>query len=105
MTTTASGRARAEGEGQITTRSCPECHGRRGLKFNERGALKAVGCLPASGDPGAAEYRAYVVGHDGHFIRFESLICADDAEAIAKAKRLVVDHDVELWSGNALSPD
>jgi hypothetical protein len=46
-----------------------------------------------------AEYRAYVVGHDGHFIRFESLICADDAEAIVKAKRLVVDHDVELWSG------
>jgi hypothetical protein len=47
-----------------------------------------------------AEYRAYVVGHDGHFVRFESLICADDAEAIAKAKRLVVvDHDVELWSG------
>ena len=46
-----------------------------------------------------AEYRAYVVGHDGHFIRFEPLICADDAEAIAKAKRLVADHDVELWSG------
>jgi len=46
-----------------------------------------------------AEYRAYVVGHDGHFIRFESLICADDAEAIAKAKRLVDDHDVELWCG------
>jgi hypothetical protein len=45
------------------------------------------------------EYRAYVVGHDGHFIRFESLICADDAEAIAKAKRLVADYDVELWSG------
>jgi len=45
-----------------------------------------------------AEYRAYVVGHDGHFIRFESLICADD-ETIAKAKRLVADHDVELWSG------
>ena len=44
-----------------------------------------------------AEYRAYVVGHDGHFIRFESLICADDSEAIAK--RLVTDHDVELWSG------
>jgi hypothetical protein len=35
----------------------------------------------------------------GHFIRFESLICADDAEAITKAKRLVADHDVELWSG------
>ena len=46
-----------------------------------------------------AEYRAYVVGHDGHFLRFEALICADDAEAIAKAKRLVDDNDVELWSG------
>ena len=46
-----------------------------------------------------AEYRAYVVGHDGHFIRFESLICADDAEAIAKATRPVDVHDVELWSG------
>ena len=29
-----------------------------------------------------AEYRAYVVGHDGHFTGFEQLICADDAEAI-----------------------
>jgi hypothetical protein len=56
--------------------------------------------LPASGDPGVAEYRAYVVGHDGHFMRFEALICADDAEAIAKAKRLVDYHDVELWSGD-----
>jgi hypothetical protein len=46
-----------------------------------------------------AEYRAYIVGHDVHFIRFESLICADDAGAIAKAKHLVADHDVELWSG------
>ena len=73
---------------------------KRGLKFNERGALKAIGCLPASGDPGVAEYRAYVVGHDGHFLRFEALICADDAEAIAKAKRLVDYYDVELWSGD-----
>ena len=75
------------------------------VKFNERGALKAVGCLLASGDPGVAEYRAYVVGHDGHFLRFEALICADDAEAIEKAKRLVDVHDVELWSGERLSPD
>jgi hypothetical protein len=58
-------------------------------------------CLDASasGGYGVAEYRAYVVGQDGHFIRREPLICADDAEAIAKAKRLVVDYDVELWSG------
>ena len=60
-----------------------------------------VGVTPALkvARPRVAEYRAYVVGHDGHFIRFESLICADDADAIAKANRLVADHDVELWSG------
>jgi hypothetical protein len=46
-----------------------------------------------------AEYRAYTVGHDGHFIGFEPLICVDDAEAIEKAKRLVDGHDIELWSG------
>ena len=57
------------------------------------------GMHPLVGATGVTEYRAYVVGHDGHFIRRESLICADDAEAIAKAKRLVDDHDVELWSG------
>jgi hypothetical protein len=48
------------------------------------------------------EYRAYIVGHDGHFSGFEPLLCADDAHAIEKAKRLVDDHDVELWSGERL---
>jgi hypothetical protein len=46
------------------------------------------------------EYRAYTVGIDGHFIRFEPLICHDDAEAIEKAKRFVDGHDVELWCGS-----
>jgi hypothetical protein len=46
-----------------------------------------------------AEYRAYAVGVDGHFIGFEPLICADDAEAIEKARRLVDGHDIELWNG------
>jgi hypothetical protein len=46
-----------------------------------------------------AEYRAYTVGHDENFIGFYSLVCADDAEAIEKAKRLVDGHDVELWNG------
>jgi hypothetical protein len=46
-----------------------------------------------------AEYRAYAVGSDGHFIEFVALVCVDDAEAIEKAKRLADDHDVELWSG------
>ncbi len=35
-----------------------------------------------------AEYREYTVGHDGHFIGFEPLVCADDAEAIEQAKRI-----------------
>lgn len=38
-------------------------------------------------------------GIDGHFVGFKALVCADDAEAINKAKRLVDGHDIELWSG------
>jgi hypothetical protein len=45
------------------------------------------------------EYRVYLVGPDGHFVGFEPLVCLDDAEAAARAKRLVDGHDVELWSG------
>jgi hypothetical protein len=41
-------------------------------------------------------------GSDGHLIGFEPLICRDDAEAIAKAKRMANRHDVELWSGARL---
>jgi hypothetical protein len=50
-------------------------------------------------DFGVEDYRAYLVGIDGHFISYEPLVCASDDEAIAKAKRLVDGHDVELWSG------
>jgi hypothetical protein len=46
-----------------------------------------------------AEYRAYTVGSDGHFIGFEAFACADDAEAIAKAKCVADGRDIELWSG------
>ncbi|GIQ74908.1 hypothetical protein [Bradyrhizobium sp. RD5-C2] len=48
------------------------------------------------------EYRAFIVGRDGHFIGFEELICADDDEASGKAGSLVEGHDVELWSGARL---
>jgi hypothetical protein len=44
-----------------------------------------------------AEYRAYLIGDDGHFYDAVPLTCADDAEAIEMAKRLAIDHDVELW--------
>jgi hypothetical protein len=49
-----------------------------------------------------AEYRAYMVGIDGHFIGFEPLVCADDAEATEKAKHLVDGHAIEVWSGPRL---
>lgn len=45
------------------------------------------------------EYRAFTVGRDGHFVGSEALICADDSEAIEKARRFVDGHDIELWSG------
>jgi hypothetical protein len=45
------------------------------------------------------EYRAYVVGDDGHFVSFRAFRCAEDGEAITWAKQLVDGHDVELWSG------
>lgn len=48
------------------------------------------------------EYRIYTVGLDGHFIGFEALLCADDAEAIDRARRLVDGCDLELWSGDRL---
>jgi hypothetical protein len=46
-----------------------------------------------------AEYRAYTVGFNGRFVGFETLVCADDAEAVEMAKSLVVDRSIELWSG------
>jgi hypothetical protein len=44
-----------------------------------------------------SEYRVYVIGSDGHFIRAIQLDCADDKAAIESAKQLVNGHDVELW--------
>jgi hypothetical protein len=51
---------------------------------------------------GLEEYRAYVIGNDGHFSGFALLVCADDVEAIAKATRIFEEHDIELWSGPRL---
>ena len=49
-----------------------------------------------------AEYRAYTVGRDGHFIGFEPLVCDDDSQAIEKTTRLVDGHDIELWCADRL---
>ena len=47
-----------------------------------------------------AQYRAYTVGTDDHFVGYEALVCDDDVEAIEKAKRLANGLDIELWSGD-----
>jgi hypothetical protein len=46
-----------------------------------------------------AEYRAYTVGGDGHIVDYRPIVCRDDAEAIAQAKRLINGRDIELWNG------
>ena len=43
------------------------------------------------------EYRAYLIGPDGHIFQRTDLVCADDEAAKESAKRLVNGHDVELW--------
>jgi hypothetical protein len=46
-----------------------------------------------------AEYRAYIIGTDGHFVRAVELLCPDDDIAKEYAQQLVDGHDVELWQG------
>ena len=48
------------------------------------------------------DYRAYAVGSDGRFISYEPMVCMNDADATERAKRLVDDHDIELWCGPRL---
>ena len=45
------------------------------------------------------EYRAYIIGRDGHFASCRAFRSADDAEAVTFARQLVDGQDVELWSG------
>jgi hypothetical protein len=54
---------------------------------------------PNPGNGAMPEYRAYKVGSDGHFFEAVPLVCVNDAEAVGKAKRLVIGNDVELWEG------
>jgi hypothetical protein len=43
------------------------------------------------------DYRAYLIGSDGHFFNSVALDAPDDEAAIVTAKQLVDGHDVELW--------
>jgi hypothetical protein len=43
------------------------------------------------------DYRAYIVGADGHIVDRVEFWCSDDDAAKAEAAQLVDGHDVELW--------
>lgn len=43
------------------------------------------------------EYRAYLMGPDGHIQNRVDLVCEHDEAAKEQAKQLVDGHDVELW--------
>jgi len=48
------------------------------------------------------EYRAYMVGTDGHIVKATELVCPNDEAAKEYARQLVDDHDVELWQRERL---
>ena len=43
------------------------------------------------------EYRAFIIGRDGHVVYRVDLLCSKDARQ--RAKQLVNGHAVELWEG------
>ena len=43
------------------------------------------------------DYRAFILGPDGHVIDRTDMFCANDEAAKKRAKQLVSGHDVELW--------
>jgi hypothetical protein len=45
------------------------------------------------------EYRAYVIGLDGHFIASHGFIAESDDAAFEHAWQFVDGHGIELWSG------
>jgi hypothetical protein len=49
-----------------------------------------------------ANYRAYQIGPDGRISSGVDLECADDAEAIEAAGKLVGEFAVELWQGTRM---
>jgi hypothetical protein len=64
-----------------------------------------VVCEPTAGSGTMPEYRAYILGIDGHrYIRAADFLSdhPDDATAMKAAEKLVDGHDVELWDRGRL---
>jgi hypothetical protein len=45
------------------------------------------------------QYRAFIIGPDGHVQSRVDLLCKNETVAREQAKQLVDGHDVELWQG------
>jgi hypothetical protein len=66
----------------------------------EPNRMRSVAKHPTSRERRMRDYRAYILGFDGHrFIRADEFLSnhPDDATAMEAAKVLVDGHDVELW--------
>jgi hypothetical protein len=48
------------------------------------------------------EYRIYTFREDGHFSTVRRIECADEKQAVQKARQLVEGEDGELWQGEHL---
>jgi hypothetical protein len=53
--------------------------------------------MPACSGETMEDYRAYVIGSDGHIMNRVDFSCQDDEAAKERAQRLVADYDIELW--------
>ena len=51
------------------------------------------------GEDRMSNYRAYLLGRDGHIARRVDLDCGDDEAAKRGANALVGAYDIELWDG------
>ena len=43
------------------------------------------------------QYRVFIIGLDGRFIKAHELDCPDDSSATEAARQFVDGHDLELW--------
>jgi len=48
------------------------------------------------------EYRAYLIGRDGHILNRVDMLCDDDEAAKERSQLLVKSHTIELWQGACL---
>jgi hypothetical protein len=59
--------------------------------------VSSVALPPDPWEHPVPDYRAFIIGRDGHFHSSVALDCANDEAAIVAAKQLIDGHDVELW--------